>query len=53
MHLLQEETYEEKRLKLKLFAVLFSYDIIVSKVIIEKSCGEVSLMGQNTIENVS
>ena len=27
--------------------------VVVSKVIIEKSCGEVSLMGQETIENYS
>ena len=30
-----------------------NYHLLASKVIIEKSRGEVSLMGQDTIENVS
>ena len=50
-------------IKLKLFSLkmalsekncYFEYKkVVVSKVIIEKSCGEVSLMGQETIENYS
>ena len=32
---------------------LAAFSTIIAKVIIEKSLGEVSLMGQDTIENVS
>ena len=37
----------------KIFAFELTAYPLHTKVIIEKSCGEVSLMGQDTIENVS
>ena len=42
-----------KTLSAKLLNSVFNFTSAMCKVIIEKSRGEVSLMGQDTIENVS